>query len=173
MYLVTKKYGHDVGLSATFRQWRAKDTHCRFLHGYALAVELTFACSDYQRDGRGWVINFGGLKEIKQWLCDMFDHKTLVATDDPALPLFREMAKIRQEKRDDELKTYWDEAGQFVQLVEVEAVGCEAFAKMIYDHVGDWVSRQPDLIERGVSLVKVTVSEHGANSATYFSRPPM
>lgn len=40
-YLSTKTYGHEVGLSATFRQWRAK-SHCRLLHGYSLSFRFEF-----------------------------------------------------------------------------------------------------------------------------------
>jgi len=80
MYLSTKTFGHELGLSAAFRQWKA-DSHCRFLHGYALAVKFTFAAEEL--DVRNWVVDFGGLKGLKQILEDTFDHKTLVASDDP------------------------------------------------------------------------------------------
>lgn len=33
----TKTYGHNIGLSAVFRQPHA-DSHCRFLHGYSLQL---------------------------------------------------------------------------------------------------------------------------------------
>ena len=35
MYRSSKTYGHEIGLSAAFRQWRAQ-SHCRLIHGYAL-----------------------------------------------------------------------------------------------------------------------------------------
>ena len=163
-YFVTKNYTPENGLSCTFRQWRA-DSHCRFIHGYALGVEVTFACEEEDLDGNGWVVNFGGLKRFKQWLQNTFDHTYLVARDDPALPLFREMAQTRQEKRDDELKTYWDEAGQLIQLVEVERTGCEAFARMIADKLQYSL---PELVgPRKVRLHAVRVYEHQGNSATY------
>jgi len=144
-YQVTKTYGHDVGLSATFRQWRA-ESHCRFLHGYALAVKLTFECERHQLDQNGWVINFGMLKPVKAWLESMLDHKTLVAKDDPMLWKFQAMSM-----------------DGLIQLVEVERTGCEAFAKMIYEHVQDWLmtTDRAGLCE----LVEVEVREHGANSA--------
>lgn len=78
----TKTYGHDIGLSCCFRQWRSA-SHCRFLHGYALAVHLEFEADDL--DARSWVMDFGSLKPVRQWLVQTFDHKTLVAADDPLL----------------------------------------------------------------------------------------
>ena len=36
-------------------------------------------------------MDFGGLKEFKQWLEHMFDHTLLVAEDDPELELFKNL----------------------------------------------------------------------------------
>lgn len=141
----TKTYTHAIGLSSAFRQWRA-ESHCRFLHGYSLEVRLEFAA--IKLDRRNWVVDFGSLKTLKGWLEDAFDHKTLVAEDDPELPLFRRM----------------NEAG-LIQMVIVPATGCEAFAKMIFEAAEVW------LMDNGykdrVALVSVEVAEHGANSAIY------
>ena len=52
MYNSTKTYGHDVGLSCSFRQWRAQ-SHCSKVHGYALSVKFTFAAE--KLDERNWV----------------------------------------------------------------------------------------------------------------------
>mgnify|MGYP001588063145 CR=1 FL=1 len=50
-YKSTKTYGHAIGLSAAFRQWRA-DSHCKYLHGYALAVKFVFEAGELDsRDG--------------------------------------------------------------------------------------------------------------------------
>lgn len=53
-----KKYGHERGLSAAFRQWRA-DSHCKFLHGYSLEFEFEFGA--HELDERNWVVDFGGI----------------------------------------------------------------------------------------------------------------
>ena len=50
-YKSTKTHGHAIGLSAAFRQWRA-DSHCKYLHGYALAVKFVFEAGELDaRDG--------------------------------------------------------------------------------------------------------------------------
>lgn len=161
MYFVTKTYGHDLGLSACFRQWRAK-SHCRFLHGYPLSFKFTFAATEL--DENGWVINFGGLKPVKAWLEDTFDHKMLVAADDPALELLLEMGKPRSVRRTDDIAN-WDEVGKLAQPLVVPAVGLEAFAKMAWDHVTEM------LLDSGyagrVTLTEVEVREHGANGVIY------
>jgi 6-pyruvoyltetrahydropterin/6-carboxytetrahydropterin synthase len=100
------------------------------------------------------VIDFGSLKPVKQWLCDTFDHKTLIAEDDPSLPFFKEMESL-----------------SLIDLIVVPATGCEGFAKYIYDNVNRILFEEgADLqggMDNGVFLATVTVREHGANSATY------
>lgn len=150
-YTVSKKYGHEIGLSCTFRQWRAEKSHCSLLHGYALSVELFFQSSTL--NDQNWVIDFGDLKEVKQVLCDMFDHKTLIAADDPQLDFFREGHKRG-----------------VLDLVVVPAVGCEKFAEAIYHLVNSWLIQRTIMglnKNKDVRLVKVEVREHGANGVIF------
>lgn len=144
-YRSSKTYGHDIGLSAAFRQWRA-DSHCRFIHGYALSVHLEFEADEL--DERNWVVDFGSLKSFKQILQDTFDHKLLVAQDDPHWVEFQAL----------------EQAG-LAQVVIVDATGCEAFAKLIYEGAEVWL-KDAGYGDR-VRMHHVTVREHGANSATY------
>lgn len=146
MYRVIKKFGHARGLSATFRQWRATHSHCQHLHGYALAVSFTFGA--FTLDARQWVIDFGGFDEVKDWLHGVFDHKLLVAEDDPALEQFQALA-----------------AANLASTVILPNVGCEAFAETIHRFVADWLARQ--IPDGRVFLLDVTVSEHDGNSASY------
>jgi 6-pyruvoyltetrahydropterin/6-carboxytetrahydropterin synthase len=57
-----------------------------FLHGYSLAFKFTFGCSDL--DNKNWAVDFGGLKPLKQWLEDTFDHKTVIDSEDPHMEDF-------------------------------------------------------------------------------------
>jgi 6-pyruvoyltetrahydropterin/6-carboxytetrahydropterin synthase len=145
----TKTYNHSVGLSCCFRQWRA-ESHCRFLHGYALKVHFTFEASTL--DARNWVVDFGSLKSLRGWLESTFDHTTLVASDDPMIDKFYQM------QRD----------GLILMRI-VPACGCEAMAYMIYQYTESWIS---DNGYNGVLLRKVTVAEHEGNSASYFVQDP-
>lgn len=143
----SKSFGHDLGLSCTFRQWRA-ESHCRFLHGYALAIHLTFMAE--QLDKNGWVMDFGRFKGLRATLESYFDHTTLVARDDPNLDLFEQMSR-----------------SGLIQLVVVDGVGCEAFTRIVHDIVVAWLGSIGE--EQRVKLMRVQVSEHGANSAAYIS----
>lgn len=147
-FRATKTYGHEIGLSCAFRQWRA-ESHCRFLHGYALAFRLEFEAENV--DENGWVIDFGGLKPIKDFLVENFDHRLLVARDDPALELFKDL-----------------HAKGVADVLVLPRVGCEAVAGHVFRHVSGW------LMDTGagprVRLVSVEVREHAGNSASALNR---
>ena len=142
-YFSSKKYGHERGLSAAFRQWRA-DSHCKYIHGYSLEFEFKFGTNEL--DEKNWVVDFGGLKELELWLRKNFDHKTLVAIDDPQLSKFRDL----------------DDSG-IIQMVIVESTGAEMFAKMAMEYSSNLIQKHYG--ER-CWVESVTVREHGANSAT-------
>lgn len=145
MHQSTKKFGHELGFSCAFRQWRA-ESHCRLIHGYALAFKFVFEAEEL--DVRNWVVDFGGLKSLKGMLEDNFDHTTIVADDDPEIKWFREA----------------DRRG-ICRLVVLPAGGCEKFAEYVYEVAEGWL-RDAGFAPR-CRLVSVEVSEHGANSAIY------
>ena len=148
-YVSTKTYGHEVGFTSVFRQHRA-ESHCRFLHGYALAFRLEFECDDGDLDARNWVVDFGSLKSFKQQLEDTFDHRLLIALDDP--------------KRD-ELQMLAHSG--LAKIVMVDATGCEAFAKLVFDCAEVWL-KDAGYAPR-VRMRSVECREHGANSAIYIA----
>lgn len=156
----TKTYGHDLGFSCAFRQWRA-ESHCRFIHGYALGFKFTF--STLEPDHCGWVVDFGGLKDLKQILADTFDHKLLVAADDPWLPVLRQLHNAHGYNT---LLDTPDDPPPCADVVIVPATGCEAFARMVYDVTEQWL-KDAGFAPR-CRLVSVEVSEHGANSVVCF-----
>jgi 6-pyruvoyltetrahydropterin/6-carboxytetrahydropterin synthase len=149
IFASSKSYTHSEGLSCAFRQWRADRSHCRFIHGYALEVRMTFIGIP---NDCNWVMDFGGLKEIKQWLHETFDHTLLVARDDPLYDKLLDLGDMG-----------------LAQIRVVEATGCEAFATMIFDRVQEWLDYNGHIPGR-VRINAVTVSEHRGNSASVFPR---
>jgi len=144
-YKSTKTYGHDLGLSCCFRQWRA-ESHCNQLHGYAIAVKLVFEAEEL--DVRNWVVDFGSLKSLKQMLVDTFDHKLLVAEDDPDKDEICALAGMG-----------------IADVIVVPAVGCEKFAEYVFGATEVWL--QSNGYTPRVKLISAEVREHGANSAIY------
>lgn len=141
----TKHYGHNIGLSAVFRQPNADHSHCHFLHGYSLAFTFTFGCDSL--DNKNWAVDFGGLKPLKKWLEDSFDHKTVVDKNDPHMEEFKRL----------------EEKG-LAQLTIFDGVGAEKFAEHAFKFADNLIREATD---NRCYVVKVECAEHGANSAIY------
>jgi 6-pyruvoyltetrahydropterin/6-carboxytetrahydropterin synthase len=137
----TKRFS---GFPCTHRQWRA-ESHCRFVHGYSREFYFEFACSELTKEE--WVMDFGGLKDVKAWLEDMFDHTFLAASDDPELETFQRL-----------------DASGVIQLRVMPNAGMEGSAKFVYDHVNEMVKTKTN---GRVWVTKVEVCENEKNSAFY------
>lgn len=141
----TKNYGSEVGFSTCFRQWRA-NSHCKFLHGYALGFRFVFEATEL--DKHGWVQDFGGLKPLKSALEMAYDHRLVVAEDDPQRSEFLAL----------------ELAGAAAVRV-VPAVGCEAFARHAFYLASAIVNNER------VRVISCECYEHSGNSAIYLERP--
>ena len=141
-----RSYKEFNGYSTAFRQWRA-DSHCKYIHGYALRFKVWF---DGELDHRNWVVDFGCFKRngIKDWMKSMFDHTTCIAKDDPELKSFLEM-----------------EAKGLIQLRVMEDVGCEKFAEYVFEYLNKKIKEETD---GRVKVHKVQCWEHGENMAEYY-----
>lgn len=151
-YRSTKTYGPEQGLSACFRQWRATHSHCSKLHGYALGFKFVFGAN--LLDDLNWVMDFGALKPLKDKLMQTFDHKLVVAGDDPALHHFKQLQT----------------AGLADVLMFPHGVGCEKFAEAAW-HMADEVVRQhgreTDRTPGRVQVLSAECFEHAGNSAIF------
>jgi 6-pyruvoyltetrahydropterin/6-carboxytetrahydropterin synthase len=144
-FLSTKTYGAESGLSAVFRQWRA-NSHCNQLHGYSLGFRFVFEANEL--DDRNWVVDFGGLKGLLSRLKITFDHKLVIAKDDPEFQTLTSLA----------------EAG-VADVVVVDGVGAEKFAELAALYAK--IELEVLGLDKRVKVVEVECSEHGANSAIY------
>lgn len=147
IFLSTKTFS---GFPCTHRQWKA-DGHCRFVHGYSRQFYFEFASKGLSKEM--WVVDFGGLKDVKKWLDDMFDHTFLASADDPHLEEFRRLDKLG-----------------VVQLRVLPNCGMEGTAKYVFDIVNKMITEKTD----GRAWVhKVEVRENEKNSAIYFPKQPV
>ncbi|MAW08117.1 MAG: 6-pyruvoyl tetrahydropterin synthase [Halobacteriovoraceae bacterium] len=140
----TKRFS---GFPCTHRQWKA-DSHCKYVHGYSREFYFEFESSALTKEG--WVVDFGGLKKVKAWLDDMFDHTFLASSDDPHMETFRAL----------------DEQG-VIQLRVLPNVGMEGTAEYVFHKVNDMIKEQT----QGRAWVSLTeVRENEKNSAIYRPR---
>jgi 6-pyruvoyltetrahydropterin/6-carboxytetrahydropterin synthase len=144
-YYSTKTYGHNIGLSAVFRQPNADHSHCHLLHGYSLGFKFTFACE--YLDNKNWAVDFGGLKPLKAWLEDHFDHKTAIDRSDPHMDVFLDLEKKG-----------------LIDLRVFDGVGAEKFAQHAFEFADTLIKEKTD---SRCWVHSVECSEHGANSAIY------
>ena len=141
LFTSTKRF---IGFPCTHRQWLA-ESHCKYIHGYSREFYFEFQCHELTKEG--WVVDFGGLKLIKSWLDEMFDHTFLASEDDPHLELFKEM----------------DSKG-IIQLKTYSNIGMEGTALYVYENVNKMIQEQTNN-RAWVKLVEVRENEK--NSAIY------
>ena len=91
-HLSTKTYGHNIGLACVFRQPNADHSHCHLLHGYSLQFTFTYGCDEL--DNKNREVDFCGLKPLKAWLEDKFDHKLALDVNDPHMDKFKELEEL-------------------------------------------------------------------------------
>lgn len=146
-YISTKTYKH-LGPVA-YRQWKA-DSHCNLIHGYALSFHFEFESETL--DARNWVMDFGGLRPLKDKLEEWFDHTLLLAVDDP------HYADIKR------LGTFG-----VAKITEVEKTGCEGIAEFLYEYVNTIFLKDYGEDKR-VWCTKVEVRETDSNMAMKIGR---
>lgn len=144
MFYAKKRYDHGE-FSCCFRNPLATHSHCSLLHGYAPAFTFIFGCRAL--DDKYWVQDFGGLKTLKEWLKEMFDHTVLIKQDDPHIRVFQSMHHLG-----------------IIALREVPQIGMEYFAQMAY-HFADGLVFEAS--KGRVWVESVEAAEHSSNSAIY------
>lgn len=112
-YVSTKEY--IDAFPVAYRQWRA-DSFCNRIHGYSFSMKFYFGSNEL--DIRNWCMDYGGLRDLKSFLEEHFDHKLLVAEDDPQLELFKKL-----------------EENDVASLTILPNLGCECLADMLYKYV--------------------------------------
>ena len=121
--------------------------HCAQVHGYDRSVEFTFA-GDV--DDHGWIVPFGDLKPVKEFLEYYFDHVTVLPADDPRLEQLRGSDHI--------------EASGLLGTLRVlpSGVSMEMSSVFIWEHVNAYIYQSTSgrcYVER------VRVYEHERNDA--------
>lgn len=130
--------------SCAFRQPTAT-SHCKYLHGYRLTAKFWFEANSL--DQNNWVVDFGGLKDLKKILQDQFDHTTCVSKEDPKLMLFKQM----------------NDTG-LCDLRIMDGVGIEKFAEWCWQVANKHVVK---ITDGRCRCIKAEVFEHENNSAIY------
>jgi 6-pyruvoyltetrahydropterin/6-carboxytetrahydropterin synthase len=117
------------------------------LHGYSRSFYFVFGCDEVDPKTH-FVMDFSGLKAVKVWLDDMFDHTCLINADDPELETFRDL-----------------DARGIIQLRVLPNVSMEATAKYVAEHVGKMLAEDTG---GRVFIHALECRENEKNSGWYF-----
>lgn len=120
MYTSTKFF-KEIGPCA-YRNWRS-DSDCYLLHGYDRSFKFVFACNNL--DKQGFVVDFGGLKEVKRQLEYWFDHTVILQSDDPMLRTLKRL-----------------EALGHMAVRTFPVISCEGLAEWIAEYVDDVLQKK-------------------------------
>ena len=131
----------------THRQWSAS-SHCKFIHGYSRSFHFQFEAKSLTQ--QKWVMDFGNLKDIKEWLQSVFDHTFLVSEDDPFKESFQKL----------------EEQG-IIQMRVLPSTSMEGTAKFVYEKTNKIISEKT---KSRVKIISVEVRENKNNSAIYISK---
>ncbi len=120
------------------------DGHCALIHGHNWGITLTFACSE--TDKNGFVVDFGKLKYLKQWIDEHLDHACLFNESDP------------------EKDALLAAAGHLFKPYVLPNSSCEGLAQHIHTVFDPMVRKQTN---NRVWIVEVEIIEDSKNSANY------
>ena len=120
------------------------DGHCAKIHGHNWSITLTFGCT--QPDANGFVVDFGRLKYIRQWIDKNLDHACLFNADDP----------MRQ--------VLFEAAPDVWKATVVPNCSCEGLAEWVFRSIDALVREQSD---KRAWLVAVEVGEDARNFARF------
>lgn len=139
--------------------------HCRFIHGHNWSFQFTFGAN--RVDGNGFIIDFGDLKWLKQWLDAMFDHKLVLNDADPARAYLVDGLVHPEglEKSQSSLVPLFP----FADVTIVPDASCEGLARYVFELVNGMVQDKysDSTIDRRVWVQSLTVFEDSKNSATF------
>lgn len=118
------------------------DGHCSYIHGHNWSIELTF--NALKLDENGFVIDFGKLKYIKDWIEEKLDHACLLNENDPCL---KDLYKLK-----------------YFKFLIIPDCSCEGLAIYIFRELNAIISTQE--LSR-VKIVKIVLREDSKNFTTY------
>ncbi|MDI1320366.1 MAG: 6-carboxytetrahydropterin synthase [bacterium] len=123
------------------------DGHCALLHGHNWSIAVTFGCSTL--DENGFVVDFGKLKFLKNWIDENLDHACVLNRDDPMREALVSVGGTK----------VW-------KPYVVDCCSCEGMAKHVFEVFNSLV--QSNTAGRA-RVESIEVVEDSKNSAAYSS----
>ena len=141
MFTCSKSY-QDIPLS---HRQPLHSGRCARLHGHSWSVTLTFASKNF--DSNGFIVDFGELHYIADWIEENLDHGTIICKTDPRIDEIRSLAQ-----------------SGLLKITEIENASCEGIAQFLFNTFDRLVRYNTN--ERAW-LQKIHIQEDSKNSATF------
>jgi 6-pyruvoyltetrahydropterin/6-carboxytetrahydropterin synthase len=139
--LTCKKTYSDIPFA---HRQHTHDGHCAFVHGHNWGIHLTFVCSE--TDTNGFVIDFGKLHYIKNWIKEHLDHACLLNEND--LEARKMLARY----------------GHLFKTYILPNCSCEGIARHLHGIFDNMVRTETN---NRVWITTVEITEDSKNSAIY------
>ena len=118
---------------------------CSRLHGHSWSITITFASKEL--DSNGFVVDFGELHYIADWIDQHLDHGTIICANDPRVEDIRQLA----------------ESG-LLKILEINQASCEGIAQHLFSTFDQLV--RTNTRDRAW-IKKIYLEEDSRNSATF------
>ncbi len=122
---------------------------CSRIHGHGWSITLTFASSEL--DKNGFVVDFGELHYLSDWIDEYLDHGCVVCVTDHKIEKLRNLA---------------DEG--LLKIIEVNQASCEGIAEFLFSTFDKMVRKHTD---NRAWIQKIHLEEDSKNSATFEPEP--
>jgi 6-pyruvoyltetrahydropterin/6-carboxytetrahydropterin synthase len=119
--------------------------HCAFIHGHNWEIRITFEAKEF--DDNGFVVDFGELHYLKEWIDENFDHACAFSTSDPHMDKIKELCELK-----------------LIKVLFLENASCEGMAKYIFEIFDAMVRKET---KDRVWITRIHLLEDSKNSATY------
>lgn len=139
--LTCKKSYRDIPFA---HRQHLHDGHCALIHGHNWTITLTFACDN--TDANGFVVDFGKLGYIKEWITTHLDHACLFNADD------HEREKLLANN------------GKLFKAYVLPNCSCEGIAEHLYEVFNPMVQEATD---GRAWITAVEIEEDSKNSAKF------
>lgn len=144
MYTCKKTYS-DIPFA---HRQHLHDGHCAFIHGHNWSFTFTFGC--HELDECGFVVDFGKLKPLREWIDDNLDHACVFNAGDPMLETFQSFNDQHN--------------GTVFKVYVVDCCSSEGLAKHLFEKINSILA---EMTAGRAYLIAVEVIEDQKNSATY------
>ena len=118
---------------------------CSLIHGHNWEIQITFESEEL--DENGFVVDFGELHFLKDWIDENLDHACAFSSNDPQREKIEELSEMK-----------------LIKPLFIERASCEGVAKHLFETFDAMVRRETG---NRVWITRIHLLEDSKNSATY------